>query len=242
MTRLALLCLLAAACNDTTGGALVSFNAVVGGVADVTSPLSFTTARGFDVTLTRAHLHLAAVYLNQSVPSSGAQQSSCVLPGTYVAEAFGPVDVDLLSTATTPLTNGAGTATEARAAEVWLSGGDIDAQVDPTIILDVAGTANTQPFTAQVTISTNRQIPVQNPALPGSNPICHQRIVTPIPVDLTPLDGGTLALLIDPRPMFAGVDFSAVQGGVIPDVAGGVGGQMYKGLMANADVYNFTFQ
>ena len=58
-----------------------------------------------------------------------------------------------------------------------------------------------------MTIGENRQQPVQNPALPGSNPICEQRIVTPIAVDFTPTDGGVLTLRVDPRGMFNAVDF-----------------------------------
>lgn len=250
LARSLALCLVAlAGCGDTTGSALVTFAAVAGGPLEGVGP--FTTGLGYDVTLDRARLHVGAVYLNQTVPTSGAQGTSCVLPGVYVAEVFGPVDVDLLSPEVVPFpTAGEGTQTEAKAAEVWLTGGDIDALDDPTVIFDVAGTATragaSYPFTASVSIGKNRAVPVQNPALPGAYPICRKRIVSPIPVDLVPTDGGTLELRVDPRGAFNGVDFAALEptGGVyvVPDEAGGVGGALFKGLYSNAGVYAFAWK
>ena len=236
------------ACNATTGSGLVSFIAVAGGPADAAPQLTFDTGSGFHVTLSRAKLHVAAVYLNQSVPTSGAQESSCVLPGIYVAQAFGPLDLDLPSP-------GEGTATAAATAEVWLAGNAIDDVDDRTVILDVAGAAQkgstVWPFTGSVTIGTNRGIPVQNPATPGSNPICHQRIVTPIAVQLVPTEGGQLTMRIDPRGMWNAVDFSLLTAAdesssappiyKIPDENGGIGGALYKGLVSNAGVYTFAF-
>ena len=77
-------------------------------------------------------------------------------------------------------------------------------------------------------------------ALPGSNPICKQRIVTPIAVDLTPTDGGVLTLRIDPRGMFPTVDFSTLTGTQIPDTSAGAGAALFKGLLSNAGVYQLT--
>src|SRR5262249_13934648 len=149
-----------------------------------------------------------ALYLNQTVPTSGAQGGSCILPGIYVAEAFSSQKptasdfyFDLLSPTLQPLlTTGEGVRAEAKAGEVWLNGLDIDALDDPTPILDVAGTVvlSGQPatFAASLTIGQNRARPVENPALPGSNPICKQRIVTPILLDILPTSGGTLTVRI----------------------------------------------
>jgi len=85
--------------------------------------------------------------------------------------------------------------------------------------------------------------------VPSANPICHQRIVTPILVDLTPTDGGTLVLRIDPRHMFNGVDFSkatkvsdAPLAYQIPDTSAGPGGALFKGMTANSGVYSFTWK
>jgi hypothetical protein len=247
---------LAGACNGTTGSALVSFSALAQGSGDIAASTAFTTGSGFSVQLTRATLHIAALYLNESVPTSGAQESSCVLPGIYVAQVFGPVDLDLLSQAPVAFpTPGEATETHAATAEVWLAGGAIDEPDDATVILDVAGAAardgTVWPFVGSVTIGTNRALPVQNPATPGANPICHQRIVTPIVVDLTPKNGGELSLRVDPRGMWNGVDFSLLtadnlspDGGPvyrIPDENGGIGGALFKGLVANAGVYSFSW-
>ena len=212
------------------------------------------------MSLTSAQLHFGAVYLNMSVPSSGGPQEPCVLPGIYVGQAFGPcdasgrcgVDVDLLSPSlTTFTTSGEGTVNQAVEAEVWLTGGDINAAQDATPILQVAGTAtrgsDTWPFTSTITISGNRAVPPPNAAMPGANPICRQRIASLIPIDFTLDDGGTLDVRIDPRGMFDSVDFSTLGAPgsatplVIPDTSSGAGQALYKGLLANAGVYRFTW-
>ncbi|MEO6951852.1 MAG: hypothetical protein ABI321_08570 [Polyangia bacterium] len=254
MKRLAF-CLLLSACHGSTGSPLVTFSAFAGGPADITTGATFTTGSGYGVALSRAKLHLASAYLNQTVPLSGAQESSCVqaADNVYVGEAFGPLDLDLLSSTLQPFSlPGEGIETLAQTGEVWLTGGAIDALDDTTVILEVAGTATKSgqawPFTASVTIGNNRAIPVQNPALPGSHPICQQRIVTPIPVELTPTSGGTLTLRIDPRGMFNALEFSTLQPTmgskgvyVVPDEQGGAGGQLFNGLRSNVGVYDFSF-
>jgi hypothetical protein len=248
-------------CGGTTGSALVAFSGEASGPSDATGgPLSFTTGAGADVTLTKAELHLGAVYLNQSVPASGAAAQPCISPGIYVAELFGGLDVDLLSPDPVAFPNlGEGTETEARTAEVWLVGGgqsakaDVNASDDSTHILDVEGSATqdgaSYPFTAVVTIGANRTPQVTNAAMPGANPICHRRIVTPILVNITPKSGGTLALRIDPRRMFDSVDFSkavevpdAPGTFEIPDTSSGAGGALFKGLTASFGVYRFDFR
>jgi hypothetical protein len=247
-------------CGGTTGSALVSFSGEASGPSDANNgPLSFTTGVGADVTLTQARLHLGAVYLNQAVPSSGAAAQPCVSQGTYVAEVFGGLDVDLLSPDPVPFPSvGEGTETRARTAEVWLVGGgtnggsDINAADDSTVILAVEGTAEqsgaSYPFSAEITIGANRTPKVTNPALPGASPICHQRIVSPIAVDLTPRNGGKLSLHIDPRPMFDNVDFSKATllnadppTYEIPDTSSGPGYALFKGLVADYGVYQFEF-
>jgi hypothetical protein len=182
-----------------------------------------------------------------------------------VAELFGGLDVDLLSPAAVPFPNrGEGTETRAHTAEVWLVAGgtnangdviegDVNASDDSTVILAVEGAAvqagSTFPFTAAVTIGANRTPNVTNPAMPGASPICHQRIVTPIQVDITPTNGGSLTLQIDPRPIFDSVNFSlanqisdAPPMYQIPDTSAGAGGALFKGLTANFGVYAFGFR
>src|SRR5438132_3537976 len=131
------------------------------------------------------------------------------------------------------------------------TGRDVTAPRGPTAILDVAGTATKSgtsfPFQGTVTISDNRAIPPVNPALPGSNPICKQRIVTPILVDITPIDGGVLTLRVDPSGMFNTVDFATLSPAPgstilqIPDTNSGAGAALFKGLLSNFGVYQFSW-
>jgi hypothetical protein len=204
--------LLLAACAGTTGGENVSFRASAMGVEGATD---FENSLGYHVALSRARLLVGAVYLNQSVPTSGGQATSCVLPGIYVAEVFGPLTVDLLSAKLQRFRDeGEGIAQNARAAEIWLSGGDVNAVDDPTVVLDAAGVADKDgieyPFEASLAIGRDRLVASSDPALPGAHPICKQRIVSPIPVDLTPRDGGLLELRVDARAFFTSVDFSTL--------------------------------
>lgn len=204
---------LTASCVGTTGSGLVTFRATASGLHDVDAKQPFTSGLGYAVTLTRANLHIGAVYLNRSVPTSGAQATSCSLPGIYVAEVLGGLDVDVLDP--TPQAfpvSGDGTADHASAGEVWLTGGEVTADDDATVILDIAGAAAkegaTFPFEAKLTIGKNRLVVPADPSQPGSNPMCKERIVTPIPIDVTPNKGGELRLEIDPRTWFDNVDFA----------------------------------
>jgi hypothetical protein len=248
---------LVAGCSGTTGSALVQFGGAAGGPVGITPGQPYGTGAGFTLVLDRARLHLGALYLNQANPTSGRGQQACVQPGVYVGQLFGPLDLDLLSPALVPFpTSGDGTERPALSAEVWLLEGDIDAPDSQTPVLEVAGTAtrgaSTWPFTATITIGQNRMKPAPSLALPGANPICQQRIVSPIvPVGdtLTPTQGGTLTLRVDPRAMFEGVDFSLLGDGttvpatpfVLPDQLGGISDQLFGGLRAAAGVYAITF-
>jgi hypothetical protein len=234
-----------AACG-TTGGDVIDFavtaqGAPGAGVRD--------TARGWHVELSQATLHLGAVYLNLAVPISGSQETHCILPGTYTAEQLASLDVDALSTAPQPFPVPAtGTDDQARTAEVWLTGGDVNADTDDTLIADVTGVAtrgaDAQPFTAQVTIGTaNRGIPPSDPAQPSQHPICKQRIVTPIATDLRPREGGTLVLTVDARAWFANVDFTAVVDGALPDDNTNTASTaLFSGLRAASATYQLTFE
>lgn len=239
------LLVLLAACG-TTGGELVSFDVVAAG----TGVSSSDTGLGWHVELSRAHLQIGAVYLNLAVPISGAQATSCILPGIYTAEALSSLDVDVLSTTRQRFPDrGTGTDDEARTGEVWLTGGDVNAISDATVIADLAGTAmrdtDVRPFTARVTISSaNRGIPASDPALPSQHPICKQRIVSPIPIDLRPRDGGTLVLAVDPSAWFANVDFSTLApDGVFPDTNADVASMnLFTGIRAASASFHFTFE
>ncbi len=246
------------ACTGTTGGEIVLFDAFAAGPADAApgQPYAFTTSRGYDVTLTRAKLHVGAVYLNRSRPSSVASDTSCQLNGIYVAEVTEGLDVDLLNPDLQPFPEqGTSTTDHASTAEVWLFGGhDVHDPGDSTLILDVAGTAEkegqTYPFEGAITIAQNRSIPAPSDALPGANPICKQRIVSPIPVDLTVAEGDRLVLRVDPRGLFANAQISVLEkvsedpplylfrddGGDAPSRA------LYSGLRASIGTYSVTWE
>jgi hypothetical protein len=222
MPRLrALLCVIVSlsgsACVGTTGSDLFTFDADAAGPADAdpARPFEFTTGRGYRVTLTRAKVHLGAVYLNAALPVSGAQETNCILPGVYVAEVTRGFDVDALSPEPQAFpVKGDALSARAIAAEVWLTGGDINALSDGPVILDIAGTADkdgaSYPFEGALTIGKNRAQPSTDPSRPGKNPICKERIVSPIKVDITPREGGRLLVRVDPRGFFTNVDFAGL--------------------------------
>jgi hypothetical protein len=248
---------LCCSCVGSTGEDLVSFAAVASGpsvATGATGTLHLDTGRGYSVDLTTAKLHIGAVYLNRARPTSGAGETSCTLPGIYVAQLTQGMDVDLLSANPTLFpAAGEGTASHALAGEVWLTGGVIDASEDTTPILVVAGTAHKQgvdyPFEGTITIGSNRDIPSPDPSQPGANPICKQRIVTPIPVDLTPAASGRLHLTIDPTNLFGDVNFKDLdvdpKTGVrafADDASNAPSRALYDGLRAHEGVYSFTWE
>ncbi len=211
-----LLALLAASgCIQSTGGNLVTFEAQAFGDPAVVNggPLSFTSPRGYGVTLTRAQVTFGALYLNQQNPKNYTTEQACIQEGIYSGEVRGGLTVNALSPvpANFPVA-GHGTDAPTRAAELWLTGGDLLADDDDTVLLDVAGVATRGaaqfPFEGRLTIGTNRVAPPRNPALPGSNPLCRQRIVSPIAFDAALTEGATVAVVIDPRAWFSSVDFA----------------------------------
>ncbi|MEO6572512.1 MAG: hypothetical protein ABIP89_01645 [Polyangiaceae bacterium] len=205
----------AVACSGTTGYGLVSFKAAATGASDAKPgvPYELTNDRGFHVVLTRAKMHVGAIYLDQSLATSGSAETRCTLPGTYTAQVRSGLDVDLLSPEIQPFPElGSGSTLPSRVAEVWLTGGDVNALDDDTVVLDVAGTADRAgqiyPFSGQVTIGQNRAGSDVGGALPGAHPLCKQRIVSPILASITSADGGLLVLHLDPKALFTNVDFS----------------------------------
>ena len=207
------------ACIGTTGSGIVSFEAYGAGLEELppdtaTRGLSFVNGKGWSITLTRATLHIGAVYLNRSVPVSGGQERECILPGVYVAQVLRGTTIDTLSPDLQRFPElGTGTADHAITAEVWLTGNGrrVDLEDGPTTtIAEVAGTATrgaeSMRFEGTITIGRNRRIPADDPARPGANPICTQRIVNLIPTSITPTDGGALVVRVDPRPWFANVE------------------------------------
>lgn len=245
-------------CVGSTGGELLTFDAFAAGPEDAIAgePYTFETSRGYSVTLSRARLHVGAVYLNQSRPASVASDTGCFLPGVYVAEVTTGLDVDLLSPELQPFPEqGSGITGPALAGEVWLFGGDdVNDPTDDTEILDVEGVARKDgvdlPFEGEITISDNRVIPPASPAQPGANPICKQRIVTPIPVDLDLAVGDSLVLRADPRAMLDRVQFAELpEGGGSPPVrrfedddGTAPDRALYDGLRSASGTYRFSLE
>lgn len=245
-------CALLAGCVGTTGGELLELHAYAAGPADARPQLEFRTSLGYAVTLEEAQIFVGGVYLNRSRPTSVASDTSCTLPGIYVAELLGGREVDLLS-ATPQAFPGTGFATNDRAltGEVWLSQGDVNQSASGTVVLRVAGTAERNgtafPFRGKLTIGQNRVLPPNDPALPGQHPICKQRIVSPIAVDLTARPGSSLLLRIDPRGMFGNVDFQTLARAgtdyVFADAAGvdQASDNLYAGLRRSSGVYELSW-
>jgi hypothetical protein len=218
LSFLAIASLLSAACVGTTGGDIVDFQAAASGpkAAIAGQRLSFDTSRGWHVELTTARIHVGAMYLSDYSPPSGPQVTSCILPGSYVAQVIEGRDIDLLSSKPQlfPVL-GHGTALQALSAQVWLTDGDVNNPDDPpqpSVVLQLTGNAQngslTRNFDAQLTIANNRISSAG--AAAGANPICSARIVSPIPTSVQVESSGALLLRIDPRLLFTNVDFGAL--------------------------------
>lgn len=244
----------ASGCVGTTGGDTFSFEAFARGAGTGTADAPYVTGLGYSLVLTRARVHVGAMYVNRAAPTSVSSDTSCTLPGVYVAEVPFPLEVDALAVEPQRFPAlGQATADLGRTGEVWLTGGDVNAPNDSTVILDVAGTATrgdaSYPFEGALTIGENRLQPTP-PELPGLKPICKERIVTPIPTDVTLAGGGRLTLSIDVARMFSNVDFSLLEAGDDgvyrfddePSTANAASNNLYVGLRASSGVYHFTFE
>jgi hypothetical protein len=209
-------------CSDDTGSGLVSFSAYAAGPSTAVTGKSFefNNRAGYHVRLNRARLTIGALYLNRAKPILGAQDTPCVLPGLYAAEVRSRVVIDALSPELVEFEGpGEGTANRALTGEIWLTGGAIDELNDNTKILEFAGTATKDElnfgFYGAITIGQNRALGSPDPATPGANPICKQRIISPVPTDITPSSSGRLELRVSPEIWFNNVDFSQ-----LPDAVG----------------------
>jgi hypothetical protein len=206
--------LLLAACNGTTGGALVSFSAYAEGAPQASAPF---TAGDYEIHLTSAQMRVGAVYFDESPPSTGFDGPVCITPDIYAAQVSGGVEVDLLKDQPQEFSvYGDGSNSVAASWDLWLTDGDIN-EANIAHIVDLQGSATrisdgaVFSFGAVVTINANRQIPASDPSQPGLNPICKQRIVQIGGIDLKFYQGGSLYVTIDPRVWFRrNLDFSSL--------------------------------
>jgi hypothetical protein len=253
-----------AACVGTTGGNAVDFVVAAAGPAGAVAgqPLTCTYDSGWSVTLTQAALHIGGLYLDQSKPVSGGQATGCTLTGTYVAQETSALDVDLLSPEPQPFPSKGHGITDpvAQVGQIWLTRGsisDVPSSQPVRPVLAVAGaavrggTAVVFPFTAAITIEANHQATGATTA--GSDPICKERIVSPIE-PVPPLQqAGSLLVRIDPCRLFDFVDFSALPAGTAPGTyqfsddptAAGyapTGSALYSNLRtASPELYGFSW-
>jgi hypothetical protein len=212
------------ACVGQTGGTAVDFPVMAAGPATATAgePLACANDGPWTIALSQASLHIGAVYLNQSQPVSGGQATDCYLPGTYVGQELSAIDVDLLSPTLAPFPTLAHGITEppALVGQVWLTHGDVNTIPDPEPVLRVAGTASRAgaelTFAAEISIGSNRQGRGPSGGVAGGDPICKERIVTPIPAPITIAPSGSLILRVDPCRLFTNVDFGQLSPGPTP--------------------------
>jgi hypothetical protein len=227
--------LLVASCNGTTGDALVAFPAYAAGAKGAGEPFLVygqTPPKGesepppdqrYSVQLTFAQMYVGAIYINEAPAGSGGtfDTPTCIDPGVYCAQVPGGLEVNLLSTAPQRFAvQGNGSADQGLSWELYLVDGDVNSPDNSAFgtpnTVDLVGTATRESdqqvfsWAATVTINTsNRGEPAQEPGQPGLNPICKQRILELGGIRLTPAQGGSLLLTIDPRGWFKlPIDFS----------------------------------
>ena len=242
----------ATGCVGTTGGELLQLTAAAAGPGDGGAARGFDSGLGYRIELEICRIFVGGMYLNRARPTSVASDTSCTLPGIYVTQVLSGREVDLLSPIPQLFPEPAFTTSErALTGEVWLTDGDVDDVTSSRSVLRVVGVAERDgqiyPFKGQLSIGKNRLIAATDPALPGQHPICKQRIVSPIAVDLRARPGRSLLLRVDPRAMFANVDFSTLTAsdGVyqFADAPGvdQASDNLYAGLRRPGGVYSFSW-
>jgi hypothetical protein len=199
------LAFLLASCNGTTGDALITFTAYARGPAGASQPF---TVGAYSIALTKAQMRIGAVYVDQSPLGNQAEGPVCIVPDVFAAQVPGPIEVDLLSDQAQEFSvYGQGTLDKGLSWQMWLTDGDIN-EVNHAHMVDLQGVATrtadgkTFPFAAIVTINDNRLVTTVDPASPGANPICKQRIVLIGGLDTAFFDGGQLTVTVDPRAWF----------------------------------------
>jgi hypothetical protein len=253
--RSLLLALLLVACVGSTGGELVEFRAEAFGKSESRAFTSLAQEGHYDVQLTQAAFTLQALYFSRIARAGSTErETSCYAAQGYTAELRSELTVDALSDAAQPFAElGRGLNERVRAFDLWLGRGPINeltpesAEAAVVSFQGVARKGSTEfPFEGRVTIDSNRKQAPTSSAVPGSNPICQQRIVDGVAADFVPTSGGTLELRLDARQWFDGVSFADV-----PKDARGVhvfvdrpdaSVQLFNNIRKNRGVYTVTFR
>ncbi len=209
-----------ASCNGTTGDQIITFPAYAAGAKGAGDPFS---ANGYTIRLTFAQMYIGAVYVNEAPPGATFDTPVCTDPGIYAAQVPGGVQVDLLSTSPRAFAvQGSGTADLGQSWELYLTDGDVNNPDNSGFgvpnTVDLRGTATRESdgkvfsWAATVNINrANRGVPSTDPAQPGLNPICKQRIVELGGIALQLSPGGSLLVTVDPRGWFkTPIDFSSL--------------------------------
>jgi hypothetical protein len=244
-------------CGGSAGGETFSFEAFAKGPEGADGTTYSFERRGYAIALTRADVLVGAVYLNRAVATSVSSDTSCTLAGIYVSEVLPGFVVNAISPEIQAFSQpGRTTSDPASTGEIWLNAANVNDPSDSSVVLDVAGTAErdgvSYPFQGKLTIGTNRLAPTR-PETPGAKPICKERVVSPIRVDIVPAPGGRLVLTVDPAGMFTNVDFSMLEPGTgtidcpagvycFDDESGNKPSEnLYNGLHANSGVYGLAW-
>lgn len=216
---------MAAACNGTTGDALITFPVYAAGAEGAGDPFS---SNGYTIQLTFAQMYIGAIYVNEAPAQNGStfDTPSCIDEGVYCAQVYDGREVDLLSTKNQEFpVEGTGSADLGQSWELYLVQGDVNQPENTGFgvpnTADLRGTAKRESdgkifsWAATVTINTsNRGEPAQEPGQPGLNPICQQRIINFAGIHIQFEPGGSLLLTVDPRKWFGlPIDFAS-----LPDV------------------------
>ncbi len=212
----------------TTGGKRFDFDAAAGGaVRSSPDPLSFTNAKGWTITLTRATFTIGPIYLNVIEPLRGstflerffvrtaAAHDDHLGTGREVGEVLARVTFDALSSELVPFpVRGSVVAEQVRTTEIWFwppEGTSPEAiDVDASSV-EVAGEATRGADRVRFRGALVLDGAWTSDAAPGeraAQPVTELRKLRGIPSSFFPTEGGRLEIRADVRALFAGADFA----------------------------------
>jgi hypothetical protein len=247
MSRMMLVAaLFAAACTNTTGGALIPDMQFT---AAGTAPGAFTSLTGWNITLSQALIALGPFYFNVDPPSSDEFRS-----GVVIIQATEQTIVNVLDASQQPVTGGAnGEAGTAVSVEIGLLTPDESTQnSDPA---DSATIGSGFGYVAGTAVMGSTSVPFQGPIavdqglVTDTEPLADLERIRGAAVQLT-FTGtpATLQLVVDPTHWFDQCDFSEIALGPPPVGAGYTwatdgstfADQLLQGVKGEQGVYNFS--